>query len=190
MQKMTKKNNQIRTIINIILAVWVLGMLALVLSSCNPLKQVLKDEYKMRQVWNEGALDGWCVNDTTIISKSDTLISYDTLYSLDFRTDTFQIDREVVKIKTVVKTVCIRDTVNKIVTDNSRIDLLTKQLAAKDGQINQLKESIKAAEDKAAKERKRANKWMLYFWIVVSAVGIYLFRKPILKLISPIKLSI
>lgn len=185
---MTKRNKQVRLIINIILAVWVLGLLALVLSSCNPVKQVLRDEYKMRKVWNEGALDGWCVNDTLIVSKSDTLISYDTLYSLDVQTDTFNIDREIVKVKTVVKTVRIRDTVTQTVKDLKLIDLLQKQNSLHLQTISKLKADLVNMRAENSALQKQRNKWMLYFWIVVSAVGIYLFRKPLLKLISPIKL--
>lgn len=46
---------------------------------------------------------------------TSTIITFDTLYSLDFKTDTFTVDREIVKVKTVVKTVMNTDKI----TDNA-----------------------------------------------------------------------
>ncbi len=188
------RNKQHRTVINIMIAVYTIGLLLfllLALNSCNPVKQVLRDEYKMRKVWNEGALKGWCVNDTLIVNKSDTLITFDTLYSLDFKTDTFTVDKEIVKVKTVVKTVRITDTFTNIVTDNSRIELLQKQLAKKDDEAislnNKLVDSI--AETKQAKQDR--NKWRFRFFLLLTIFGLFLFRKPLWKLatkfISPVK---
>ena len=96
--------------------------------SCNPVKQVLRDNDKMIEVWEKGALSGWCANDSVFVNKSDTLINFDTLYALDLKVDTiFQNDiKTVVKheVKTVVKTVTIKDTLKTIVVDNSRITKL------------------------------------------------------------------
>lgn len=181
------KDKHIKIIISILCAVFVLGALAVVFSSCNPVKQVLKDEYKMRKVWNEGALDGWCVNDTTIVSKSDTLVTFDTLYSLDFKTDTFNIDHEVVKVKTVTKTVKIRDTIKQVVTDNSRVDILNDMLnKCNDGQL-QLSHELDAKNIEFEDMKVYRNRWRFRFFLLALAIAVYLLRKPILKLISPIK---
>jgi hypothetical protein len=187
---MTKRNKQVRLIINIILAVWVLGLLALVLSSCNPVKRVLKDPVKFQEVFNEGVSRGMCVNDTIILSKSDTLISYDTLYSLDVQTDTFNIDREIVKIKTVVKTVSIRDTLTKVVTDNSRIELLQKELFGKTELLKNKEIQLSGISRQLNDMKANRNEWRFRFFLLALAVALYLFRKPLLKLISPLKLPI
>ena len=191
---MTKKNKQHRTVINIMIAVYTIGLLLfllLSLNSCNPVKQVLRDEYKMRKVWNEGALAGWCVNDSIIINKSDTLITFDTLYSLDFKTDTFTVDKEVVKVKTVVKTVRITDTFTNIVTDNSRIALLQQQLNVSNDkglELSRENDTLKTAANSFKSER---NKWRFRFFLLLTIFGLFLFRKPLWKLatkfISPVK---
>lgn len=179
-----KKIKNIKNVVSVVCA----GLVLAILTSCNPVKQVLKDEYKMRKVWNEGVLDGWCVNDTTIVSKSDTLITFDTLYSLDFKTDTFNIDHEVVKVKTVTKTVKIRDTIKQVVTDNSRVDILNDMLnKCNDGQL-QLSHELDAKNIEYEDMQTNRNRWRFRFFLLALAIAVYLFRKPILKLISPIKI--
>lgn len=164
-------------------------LLALLALGCNPVKQVLKDNDKMIEVWEKGALDGWCSNDTIIQSKSDTLITFDTLYGIEYVGDTLILNdvKTVIKTeyKTVIKKVIIKDTINNVVTDNSRINLLNGKLIVSNT-IN------KELSDKVTKERKRGNKWSFRFWLLVVAAGIYFFRKPIWRglkaIISPIKL--
>jgi hypothetical protein len=57
--------------------------LAIVLVSCNPVKQVLSDKQKLDKVAKEVVKMGYCANDTTIVVKSDTLIEMDTLTIID-----------------------------------------------------------------------------------------------------------
>lgn len=180
-----------KNILLIIAAVFVLGIIAM-LTGCNPVKRVLKDPVKMGKVFDAGVEKGWCVNDTVIVSKSDTLISYDTLYSLDLQTDTFNVDHEIVKVKTVVKTVHIRDTTREIVTDNSRIILLQKRNEELREENAEAKKLLVKATDLAEAFQKQRNKWRFRFWLLVAVIGLILFRKPLLKLatkiISPIKI--
>jgi hypothetical protein len=82
------------------------------LFSCNPVKRVLLNDEYYKIVTDKFVSEGGCVNDT--VYQSDTTLILDTLYSLDFKVDTFLIDkiRTVVKTeyKTVSKTIKIRDT--------------------------------------------------------------------------------
>lgn len=181
---MTKKNNLIVLITAYLLAVLFLAMLA----SCNPVKKVLRNPAMYEKVKNRVILNGECVNDTLIVSKSDTLITFDTLYSLDFKTDTFNIDHEVVKLKTVTKTIKIRDTIRQVITDNSRIDILNDMLnKCNDGQL-QLSHELDAKNIEFEDMQANRNRWRFRFFLLALAIAVYLFRKPILKLISPIKI--
>ena len=49
-------------------------LLLILLVSCNPVKQVLKDKSKFDQVAAEVIRQGYCATDTLIIVKSDTLV--------------------------------------------------------------------------------------------------------------------
>ena len=51
----------------------------ILLLSCNPVKQVLKDKEKLDKVAEVVISSGYCVNDTIIKTNSDTLITYDTI---------------------------------------------------------------------------------------------------------------
>lgn len=165
-----------------LLFVAALGVLCLALFGCNSVKRVLKDTAKMEQVFNEGVKKGWCVNDTIIQSKSDTLITFDTLFAVDFETDTFTVDREVVKTvtKVVTKTVKIRDTVTNIVKDNRLINLLGDELSDKQAQLTEKENELKKVQAQVKEFKQARNKWRLYFWLLVAAIGVFLFGKPLL----------
>jgi hypothetical protein len=103
-------------------------LLLLFFISCNPVKQVLKNQDKFNEVAKEVISRGYCINDTTYITKSDTLIKVDTLVEI-------QKDLEVVtlndttyvtkwKTKTITKTLTIRDTIKLNIVDNARVRLL------------------------------------------------------------------
>jgi hypothetical protein len=167
-------------------------LLMSLLFSCNPVKRVLLNDEYYKIVTDKFVSEGGCVNDS--IFKSDTTVLFDTLYSLDFKLDTFYIDqiKTVVKTeyKTVSKTIKIRDTA--VVTDYTRIKLLTEKIAAKDAEIIAAKQAIKEQELKVKEQKQRANGWIFKFWLLIVAVSIYVFRKPLFKLIkgviSPIKI--
>ena len=178
-----KTNNNItpHVIWKIMLAVFAAGILALALFGCNPVKRVLKDDNKIREVFNEGVKRSWCVNDTVIQSKSDTLITFDTLFAIDFKTDTFTVDREITKVvtKTVTKTVTIKDTVTQTVTDHKLTDLLKEELFGKTEQLVKLQKDIVNLQAEKLSMKKERNKWRLYFWLIVAGITGFILRKPI-----------
>ena len=148
-------------------------LISIFLLSCNPVKQVLRDKEKLDKVAEYVIENGYCANDTIIQSKSDTLITYDTIYEkgLDvirniLKTDTLRVPFT----KTLVKTIRITDTIQKVVVDNARIRLLEAKLAIQTEKVEEYK----------AKAKSRLN-WLLL------ALGIILFRllyKPLNKFIE------
>ena len=101
-------------------------LIVLILCSCNPVKQVLRDRDKFDQVAKEIIKSGICVNDTIILSKSDTTTLVDTVnnYFIDTEVRNDTVFQTRVENKLVTKKVIIRDTVRNIVTDNARVNVL------------------------------------------------------------------
>jgi len=102
--------------------------LILLFVSCNPVKQVLRDQDKLEQVAKVVVKGGWCANDTTFITKSDTLIEVDTLVRIDTETfseivnDTTYITKW--KTRDIIKSTTIHDTLKSFIVDNARVRLL------------------------------------------------------------------
>lgn len=188
MSNLTKTDHNVRLIL-LLIAVGI--SLALILTGCNPVKRVLKDPFKTQQVFDEGVKLGWCVNDSVYVS--DTTILLDTLHVIESTTDTLKVDSVVyitkTDYKTITKTVTIRDTT--VVTDNSRISLLQKQLIKKDGEYVQKLHELNVSQAETKQAREDRNKWRLWFFLLLGAFVFYLFRKPLrfaINRVSPIKL--
>jgi len=103
-------------------------LLLIVLFSCNPVKQVLRDEDKLQQVARVIVNGGWCLNDTIYITKSDTLVKVDTFLNVEVYTDTQKVNEYVYvtqwKTKNIVKSVTIRDTLKSYIVDNTHVKSL------------------------------------------------------------------
>jgi hypothetical protein len=143
-----------------------ISLLLLLLIGCNPVKQVLRDQEKLEEVAKVVVKGGWCANDTTFITKSDTIIEVDTLIEI-------QKDLEVVtfndttyftkwKTKTITKTLTIRDTLKSYIVDNARVRLLQTDSARLGGEVIEWK----------GKAESRLN-WLISLLILV-ALFIYL----------------
>ena len=146
-------------------------LISLFLLSCNPVKQVLRDKEKLDKVAKYVIENGYCANDTIIQSKSDTLITYDTIYEKNdiiksiLKTDTLRVPFT----KTLVKTIRITDTIQKVVVDNARINQLEAKLAIQTEKVEEYK----------AKAKSRLN-WLV---LLLIAICVRLLYKPIKKLI-------
>jgi hypothetical protein len=146
-------------------------LISLFLLSCNPVKQVLRDKEKLDKVAKYVIENGYCANDTIIQSKSDTLITYDTIYEKNdiirniLKTDTLRLSFT----KTLVKTIRITDTIQKVVIDNARIKLLEAKLAIQTEKVEEYK----------AKAKSHLN-WLL---LLLIAICVRLLYKPIKKFI-------
>lgn len=147
-------------------------LISLLFLSCNPVKLVLRDKEKLDKVAEYVVSNGYCANDTIIQSKSDTLITYDTIYEkgLNIVTNILKTDTLRVPLtKTLVKTIRITDTIQKVVVDNARIRLLEAKLAVQ----------TEKTEEYRAKAKSRLN-WLLLILIVISVRLLY---KPLKKII-------
>jgi regulator of replication initiation timing len=172
-----------------ILLIYLLIVAALcIMASCSPVKRVLNNEKYYNTIAEHVISSGLCVNETVLLNQSDTLITFDTLFALDYRTDTYTVDNEIVKTvyKTVVKTVAIRDTFKSVVTDNSRLDLQQKEISKGLQEQSKLLAKIVALEKKNSELRKSKNKAWTFFWIIVAAITAFILRKPLLSLVSPL----
>ncbi len=143
-----------------------ISLLLLLLIGCNPVKQVLRNQEMLEEVAKVVVKGGWCANDTTFITKSDTIIEVDTLIEI-------QKDLEVVtfndttyytkwKTKTITKTVTIRDTLKSYIIDNARVRLLQTDSARLTTEVGEWK----------GKAESRLN-WLISLLILV-ALFIYL----------------
>jgi hypothetical protein len=153
--------------INVILLIAIFLFLILWLFSCNPVKQVLRDQEKLDQVAKVVIAGGYCANDTTYIVKSDTTIKVDTLVQNDTtiqvetRNDTTFLTR--LKYRDIIKSITIHDTIKSVIVDNARLNLIQADLAA---------ERIKSKEWES-KAEKRAG-WLI---ILILAIAGYVYLK-------------
>jgi len=143
--------------------------LVLLFVSCNPVKQVLNNQEKLEEVAKYVIRNGWCANDTTYITKTDTIVEVDTLIEI-------QKDLEVVtfndttyftkwKTKTITKTLIIRDTLKSYIVDNARVRLLQTDSARLTNEVIEWK----------AKAKKR-QLW-IFFILAIIAGALYIKSK-------------
>lgn len=151
-------------IVYLIIALWLLAVL-LSLFSCNPVKKVLNDPEKFNVVKEEVLRRGYCANDTTIITKSDTLVTIDTVnnYYIDTETINDTVYKTRIENKIVTKKITIRDTVRSVVVDNAHIKLLQADLDKISAELIQYKEKAKSRL-----------KWLL---LLFTAIGLYIWFK-------------
>ena len=147
-----------------------ISFLLLLFVSCNPVKQVLRDQEKLEAVAKVVVKGGWCANDTTFVVKSDTLLVIDTLVTVDTLTDTYVLNDTVhiVKWKTrdITKSITIHDTIKSFIVDNARVRLLQ----ADSTRLTNLANEYKAKAD------SRLN-WLISLLVLI-ALFIYLkFKK-------------
>ena len=147
-----------------------ISLLLLLLIGCNPVKQVLRDQEKLEEVAKVVVKGGWCANDTTFITNSDTLLVIDTLVTIDTLTDTYILNDtiHIVKWRTrdITKSITIHDTIKSFIVDNARVRLLQ----ADSTRLTNLASEYKAKAD------NRLN-WLISLLVLI-ALFIYLkFKK-------------
>lgn len=139
------------------------------LVSCNPVKQVLRDEDKLQQVARVIVNGGWCANDTTYITKSDTLVKVDTLVEAYTDTEVVTLNDTTYytkwKTKTIAKTITIRDTLKSYIVDNARVKSLQTDSTTLTIKMNEYKQ----------KANTRLS-WLISL-LIIAAVYVYLKLK-------------
>jgi hypothetical protein len=141
--------------------------LLILLIGCNPVKQVLRDKDKLEQVAKVVIAGGWCANDTTFITKSDTLVAYDTLINVKLEVDTQKVNEFVYitnwKTRDIIKSVTIHDTLKSYIVDNARVRLLQTDSA-------RLSNEVIRWEGKAKKRQ-------LWIFLLIGVIGAYFYIK-------------
>jgi hypothetical protein len=139
----------------------------LIVTSCNPVKQVLRDQEKLEEVAKVVVKGGWCANDTTFITTSDTLVVVDTLVRIDTLTDTYVFNDTtyITKWKTreITKSITIHDTIKSFIVDNARVKLLQADSARL---INEMKEWKGKANNRLS--------WLISLLIII---GVFIYLK-------------
>ena len=142
-------------------------LLLILLIGCNPVKQVLRDKDKLEQVAKVVVAGGWCANDTTFITKSDTLIEVDTLVEVHTDVQIRNINDSVYvtnwKTKNIIKTLTIHDTLKSYIVDNARVRLLQTDSA-------RLSNEVIRWEGKAKKRQ-------LWIFLLIGVIGAYFYIK-------------
>ena len=136
-------------------------LLLILLVSCNPVKQVLKDKTKFDEVAKEVIRQGLCANDTLIIVKSDTIVMVDSL--IEVYSDTTIINDTTYislwKNRNFTKTFIIHDTLRSVIVDNARVKLLQADVSK---------------ISKESEEHKQKATQRLYWFIIACAVILFL----------------
>jgi hypothetical protein len=142
-------------------------LLLMLFIGCNPVKQVLRDQEKLEEVAKVVVKGGWCANDTTFITTSDTLVELDTLVRIDTLTDTYVLNDTtyITKWKTrdITKTLTIHDTIKSFIVDNARVRLLQTDSARLTYELNEW-------EGKAKKRQ-------LWIFLLIGMIGAYFYIK-------------
>ena len=142
-------------------------LLLMLFIGCNPVKQVLRDQEKLEQVAKVIVKGGWCANDTTFITKSDTLIAFDTLVNVKVEIDTQKVNEYVYitnwKTRDIVKSVTIHDTLKSFIVDNARVRLLQA-------------DSSRLSNESIRWEGK-AKKRQLWIFLLIGMMGAYFYIK-------------
>ena len=144
-----------------------ISLLLILLIGCNPVKQVLRDQDKLEKVAKVVIAGGWCANDTTFITKSDTLIEFDTLINVKLEVDTQKVNEFVYitnwKTRDIIKSVTIHDTLKSYIVDNARVRLLQTDSA-------RLSNEVIRWEGKAKKRQ-------LWIFLMLGVIGVYFYIK-------------
>jgi hypothetical protein len=144
-----------------------ISLLLILLIGCNPVKQVLRDQDKLEQVAKVVVAGGWCANDTTFITKSDTLVEFDTLINVKLEVDTQKVNEFVYitnwKTRDIVKSVTIHDTLKSYIVDNARVRLLQTDSARLSGEV--------------ITWQGKAKKRQLWIFLLLGVIGAYFYIK-------------
>tara|TARA_R110000868_G_C10494480_1_gene730524 strand:+ start:39 stop:479 length:441 start_codon:yes stop_codon:yes gene_type:complete len=136
-------------------------LLLILLVSCNPVKQVLRDPEKFDHVAKEVIRQGRCANDTLIIIKSDTIVKVDSLIEISSDTTIINDTAYVTlwQTRNFTKTFTIHDTLRSVIVDNARVRLLQADI-----------ERI----TKQSEQHKQDATNRLYWFIIALAVILFL----------------
>jgi hypothetical protein len=116
----------------------------------------------------------------TLFIEGDPVVLKDSFY---IKGDTVvkQVTKECPKVQTIVKTV-IKDSIH-YVENTARVAMLLNQVK----ELSDKVEKCQTMSDKLQDKVKHKNKVIWWLIIVVAIESLWIFRKPLLSLINPIK---
>ena len=146
------------------------------LYGCSSVKRVLGDPKKIDLVWERASLQGRCLNDSVYTTDSFYTIATDTIYGIDYLTDTAYINGETVITKRV--------TTSKVINHYKTVTVNNNTVVKDVKQLNKYKEIIENLKSDLELARSQRNKWTFRFFALLAIVAIIAFRKPILTFLS------
>lgn len=173
-------------------------LIVILLFSCNPVKQVLKDKDKFDQVKEAVIRSGACINDTVVTEVvKDSIVYKDSIIERkvpcdDFKTtigdDTLSVKGGVLsisgkdKIRVVTKTNTVRDRSLENILKGD-IEKLTYANSSKDSEIKSLKEENKKTRGEL---RSLKIKYRLHLALLLMGSLVIIFRKSLIRIASGI----
>lgn len=155
----------------------VMALLMGLFASCNPQKKLAKAEATLSAA---GVLPKICAERYPVKTeyiKGDSVLTLDTIYVGGIVYDTTTIETKDTVYKTITKilpekvvTKLVRITDTLVKENTARVAEVTLVLVRKDAEIVSLKEKLSDMTEKR-------NKFRLWFWIMVGAIGAYTFLR-------------
>ena len=107
-------------------------VLLILVSSCNPVKQVLNNPARFEVIKDEVIKRGYCLNDTSFIFITDTTEVHDTttMVYVDTATIRDSVYFWETKFQTITKTRTIRDSIKSVIVDSALVQVLRKEREA------------------------------------------------------------
>jgi hypothetical protein len=192
-----KKSKEIAIILGVyLLFLW----FVLLIGSCNPVKQVLKDNQKFEIVAKEVVKRGYCINDTVIVDTGHIEIVHDTTRKVD----SFKLGGTYQNIDTILpsgarvnilddflfvecpEAVTTTQTLHKtaFIRDLKLESILKEEIVVKDDSIKNLIFSVRDKELVAKEAEAKLKSAIFRFWVLIAllvlaaAVKLYLKFKP------------
>lgn len=105
-------------------------LIALIISSCNPVKKVLNHHDRRNEIITILKSQGICNPDTLTYFKTDTIVKVDTIGIIEIFTDTFVVNDTIkiitYKYRDILKTLMVKDTIKSVVIDSDRVNALSQ----------------------------------------------------------------
>lgn len=171
-------------------------LIIFLLISCNPVKQVLNNPEKFNEVAEEVVRRGYCVNDTVTITETKDSVVYkdsvvEKIKNVPCRDFDTTIGRAKITVKNGVLSYLYKDSIvfrTRVVTNNIRDtkyeSILKTDIDSAVAKLGRIKEEFDSYKVVSHDTIKGLKKDKLDLWLIIVALSIFIFRRPILKIIK------